>query len=129
MEDMHYNILPLLRKKPTTIILHVGTNGATTDNTAEITIKLLKLEKFILSILPTCRIIFSSLIDRFDDLKALTVRMTNENMMNRGLDVINNENITRSCLGRKELHMNRQGTGKFAINFIRVLKKLYLATI
>ena len=125
IEDMHYNILPLLRKKPTTVILHVGTNDCTSDNSAEITVKLLKLKNFILTTLPTCKIIFSSLIDRFDDANAqLTVKMTNENMEKRELNIIDNSNIIRTHLGKKGLHMNPNGTGRLALNIIKVLKSL-----
>ena len=122
---MHYNILPLLRKRPTTVILHVGTNDTTSENSAEITVKLLKLKNFILSILPTCKVMFSSLVDRFDDEKArLTVRMTNEDMANKGVKVIYNSNINRQHLGKKGLHMNPKGTARLAMNFIKVLKSL-----
>ena len=125
IEDMHYNILPLLRKKPTNIILHVGTNDTTSENSAEIIVKLLQLKNFILSILPNCKVIFSALIDRFDDNKSrLTVKLTNRNMESRGIRVIDNSNITREHLGKKGLHLNPKGTGKLAINIIRVLKSL-----
>ena len=125
LEDMHYNIYPLLRKKPTNIIIHAGTNNATTENSVLIVEKLLKLKNFILSILPNCKIIFSGLINRFDDAKAqLTVNMVNKIMANRGIRVINNSNIVRSHLGRQGLHMNPHGTGKLAINIINVLKSL-----
>ena len=87
--------------------------------------KLLKMKIFVLSILPTCRVIFSSLIDRFDDSKAqLTVRMTNENLAKRDLEIIDNSNITRTHLGKKGLHMNPKGTGRLAINIIKFLISL-----
>ena len=122
---MHYNILPLLRKKPSTVILHVGTNDATSENSADITIKLLKLKNFILSILPQCRVIFSALINRFDDTKAQqTVMLINKNMVNRGLRVVDNTNITQMHLGRKGLHLNPRGTSRLAMNMLRMLKSL-----
>ena len=125
IEDMHYNIYPLLRKKPANVILHVGTNNATHDNSVDITVKLLKLKNFILEILPTCNVIFSSLIDRLDDEKAkFTVRMVNTNMKKRGMEMIDNDNITRAHLGKKGLHLTPYGTGRLAINIISALKKL-----
>ena len=125
VEDMHYNILPLLRKKPTNVILHVGTNDAPSDNSVEITVKLLKLKNFITSILPECKVIFSSLVERYDDFKAqLTVKMTNECMTSKGMHVIDNSNITQSHLGRKGLHMNPRGAGRLALNFIKALRSL-----
>ena len=107
------------------MILHVGTNDATSENSAEITVKLLKLKNFILASLPTCNVIFSSLIDRYDDEKAqLTVRMTNENLAKRGVKVIDNNNISRHHLGKKGLHMNPKGTARLAMNFLKVLKSI-----
>ena len=44
IEDMHYNLIPLLRKKPTTIILHAGTNNCINNNSNEIIEKLLNLK-------------------------------------------------------------------------------------
>ena len=125
VEDMYYNIFPLLRKEPTNIILHAGTNNATSENSVEIVEKLFNLKDFICSTLPNCKIIFSGLINRNDDAKAqLTVNRVNEKMSEKGMHVINNSNIVRSHLGKKRLHMNPHGTGKLAINIINFLKSL-----
>ena len=120
IEDMHYNLIQLLRKKPTTIILHAGTNNCIKNNSKEIIEKLLNLKDFVLLELPYCKVIFSSLIDRYDDAKAeLTVRITNKNLINLEIDIIDNSNINRKHLGKKGLHMTPHGTGRLAINFIQ----------
>ena len=125
VDDMFFNIFPLLRKNPTNIILHVGTNNAVTENSTQIMSKLSKLKYFITSILPNCKVVFSQLINRFDDAKAqLTVKETNEKLVNSEVSVIDNNNITREHLGKKGLHMNTHGTGKLAINMIKMLKRL-----
>ena len=125
IEDMYYNIVPLIRKKPTTIILHAGANNCVNDNSNQIIKKLLRLKGFILRKLPYCTVTFSSLIYRFDEPKAqLTTLMTNKNLMNLGEDVIDNSNIETKHLGRKGLHMNSYGTSRLAMNIIRFLKKL-----
>ena len=125
MEDMFYNIFHLLRKEPTNIILHAGTNNATSENSVEIVEKLFNLKDFICSTLPNCKIIFSGLINHYEDAKAqLTVNRVNEKMSEKGMYVINNSNIVRSHLGKKGLHMNPHGTGKLAINIINFLKSL-----
>ena len=49
VEDMYYNIFPLLRKEPTNIILHAGTNNATSENSVEIVETLFNLRDFICS--------------------------------------------------------------------------------
>ena len=46
VDDMFYNIFPLLRKKPSNILLHVGTNNAVSDTPEKIVEKLNKLKKF-----------------------------------------------------------------------------------
>ena len=128
IEDMHYNLVPLLRKKPATIIIHTGTNNSTRDTSSEIIEKLLNLKEFILLQLPECKVIFSSLINRYDDAKAqLTTYRTNkkfESLENQGHHVINNSNIDRKHLGKKGHHMTPYGTSRLAMNFIRVLKTL-----
>ena len=57
IEDMHYNLIPLLRKQPTNIIIHAGTNNCVNDNSRQIIEKLLDLNDFILRRLPNCRVI------------------------------------------------------------------------
>ena len=124
VEDMHFNIDPLLRKKPSNIIMHVGCNNCVDDNSTEIMKKLTSLKDFILSQLD-CKLIFSSIIDRSDDAKAqFTGNLTNKYLSNLGVDIINNDNITTMHLGRKGHHMTPRGTGRLAMNFIRVLKSL-----
>ena len=125
IEDMHYNLIPLLRKKPTTIIVHAGANNCVNDNSTQIIEKLLRLKDFILQRLPNCKVIFSSLVYRFDDAKAqLTTLMTNKNFKNLGEDIIDNSNIGTKHLGRIGLHMTPYGTSRLAMNIIRVLKML-----
>lgn len=125
IEDMHYNITPLLRKRPSTIILHVGTNNTTRDNSHQIIEKLTNLKQFILSYIPDARLIISSLIRRFDDDKAqLTSDVTNTMLHSVSDDIINNDNITRNHLGKRGHHMTPYGTGRLAMNIIKVLKSL-----
>ena len=125
IEDTYYNIFPLLRKEPTNIILHVGTNDATSESSFNIVRKLFELKNFVMSELPYCKVIFSGLISRFDKAKPqLTVERVNERLVNSGLQIIDNSNITRQHLGKRGLHMNPHGTGKLAVNLIKVLKTL-----
>ena len=63
IEDMY--IMPLIRKKPTCIILHVGTNDSTCKTTDEIL-----SESFIAKHLPNCKIALSQPIIRNDNKKA-----------------------------------------------------------
>ena len=125
IEDIFFNITPLLRKKPSNIILHIGTNNAVYDNSSQIIEKIIKLKEYIISKLPECKLFFSSLIERFDDAKAqLTVLMTNKKLAHLGMGIINNNNIKQLHLGKKRLHLNPHGTGKLALNFLKILKTL-----
>ena len=124
IEDMHFNIIPLLRKKPTNIILHVGTNNCINDNSSQIISKLIRLKEFILSHLD-CNLIFSSLIGRWDHAKAnLTGEMTNKYLSDLDVEIIDNSNITAKHLGKKGHHLTPYGTARLAMNYIQVLKYL-----
>ena len=81
VDDMFYNIFPLLRKNPSNVIIHAGTNNAKTESSTQMIKKLSNLKDFIVSILPNCKVVFSQLIHRMDHGKAqLTVKVTNEKM-------------------------------------------------
>ena len=70
IEDMHYYITPLLKRNPTNIILHIGTNNCTDDDASKVTSKIIHLVNYITSVLPNCKVILSSIITRFDSQKA-----------------------------------------------------------
>ena len=125
IEDMHYNIIPLLRKRPSTVILHIGTNNTTRDNSHQIIEKLANLKQLIISQIPDVRLIISSLIRRYDDDKAqLTSEVTNTMLHSVSDDIINNDNININHLGKRGHHMTPYGTGRLAMNIIKVLKSL-----
>ena len=63
---MNFNLSPLLREKPPTEILHMGTNNSPN----EIYEKLLNLVHFIRENNPNCHVVLSSQIDRLDDGRA-----------------------------------------------------------
>ena len=125
IEDIYFKLYPLLRKCPTIIFLLIGTNNAKKDNSVQIKDKLIKLKAFILSMIPSCNVFISTLINRYDDAKAqLTVTKVNELLMKMDIPLIENQNITCNQLGKKGLHLNQHGIGKLAINFIKTLRNL-----
>ena len=88
-----------------------------------------KLQKerreYICSIIPTCIVIISSLINRYEHAKAqLTVTKVNELLSKMNISIIDNSNITRDHLGKKGLHLNPRGIGKIAVNFVKSLRNL-----
>ena len=123
-EDMFFQITPYLRKCPTNIICHIGTNNAKNDGSNQIMERLVNLKDYVMSRCPTANIVFSSLIDRYDDINAArVVREVNSKMKHLDVPLIDNSNITREHVGRKGLHLNSRGTSSLALNFISMLKK------
>ena len=67
----------------------------------------------------------SNLIKRTDSNEAAkTVDKVNELLFTLQLDIVDNNNITKSELTRKGLHLSDIGYGKLAVNFIRKIKNL-----
>ena len=125
IEDMYFNLVPLLRKKPTNIILLVGTNNAVLENSVKIYEKLLRLKEHILKVIPDCHIILSKLIVRDDIPKARqTVIETNELLSKLDVPMMDNGNITEKHLAKKKLHLSSYGIGLLALNVIKILKRL-----
>ena len=118
-------MIPLLRKIRTNIIIHVGTNNALTNNSIQIKDKLLKLKEYIISVIPTCKVIISRLINRYDYAKVqLTIIKTNELLSKLDIPQIDNSNITCMHLGKNGLHLNSHDTDKLAVNLLKMLKYL-----
>ena len=70
--DMSDYIKPVLRRKPDTVILHVGTNITTNKEASEIVNDIDKLCQEAKEIDPNVEIILSELINREDNAKAKT---------------------------------------------------------
>ena len=70
-------------------------------------------------------IIMSNVINRTDDGKAsLTVENSNNHLNSLKLDIVNNSTIGKECLGKKDLHLTKRGTGKLATNFNNKIRSL-----
>ena len=123
VEDMFYNLVPLMRKKPSALILHVGTNNTVSDSSKVILKKINSLISYIKINNPECRIIISQPVRRRDNRKAtLTLNNLNKLLTKLDVDKIDNSKFDVSCLGKCGLHLNSKGIGKFALNFIKFLK-------
>ena len=78
IEDIQQNLKDLLHEDLETVIIHAGTNNATTNTPTMIVDKLITLKRNIEGSLPKCRVITSELIVRTDNTKAnTTIRKTN----------------------------------------------------
>ena len=73
IEDMYFNLIPLIRKKPATLVLHVGTNNSSNEASFQIYNKLLNLVYFIKENNLNCHVVLSSPINRLDDGKAALI--------------------------------------------------------
>ena len=125
IEDMFFFVTPYLRKKPTNVIIHVGTNNTRTDSAEEIMEKLVKLKEYVLSKCPSANLVSSSLIVRTDDATASrVVRDTNSKLKHLDTTILWNNNILAEQLGKKGLHLSGYGTGRLAKNLIELIKEL-----
>ena len=70
VDDLEDYLKPLLKKKPSILILHVGTNDTTNCSSDNIVALILNLKEWIKTQLPDCRVIISLPIRRVDNRKA-----------------------------------------------------------
>ena len=123
VEDMFFNLVSLKRKKPSALILHVGSNNTVRDSSKVIPKKIKSLISHIRINNPECRIIISQPIRRTDNGKAtLTLNNLNKLLVEIDVDKIDDSNIYVSCLGKRGIHLNNTGTSTLAFNFIQFLK-------
>ena len=77
------------------------------------------MKAFVEKTLPDCDVCISNLTLRTDNAKSsLTVNNVNQRLSALQLDITDNSNISNAGLSRGGLHLNSQGLGKLAINFI-----------
>ena len=113
-----YYLVPLLRKRPDKIILHVGTNNAPHIKADEMLEDLGKLKSFSWEMLPSVKIILSApTIIRVDKHNAnennidfVKLLETNDSLM------IKHPDIKENHLDRYHLHLNHDGTRVLAKN-------------
>ena len=125
VDDMFDYLVPLLKKEPTYIILQIGSNDSPSKRGDEIANEIANLKAFIYKTLPNVRIFISCPIIRIDNKKANnTLRVLDMILRNTYKDIIINDNIDISCLRKKGLHLNPKGSGRLAINFISLMRRL-----
>ena len=121
---MHDYLKPLLKKNPSTIIIHIGSNDSVHKTANEILNEIENLISFIKEILPDVKIYHSCPILRTDNVRANAVLNKLNQILKDKPNSIHNENIDESCLGRKGLHLNPKGSGRLAINYISLMRRL-----
>ena len=125
-DDMIHYLRPLLRRRPSRVVLHVGTNDTSAHNSKEIVNKLIRLRTFIQSQISDCSVILSTPINRFDSEKqGRIVRNINVILKNMSdIELIDNGNISEKHLGKNKLHLNQQGSTVLIRNILRSLKNI-----
>ena len=122
IDDMKDFLKPYLKRSPTNIILHVGTNN---DSSSGILNKLLSLKNFIHTELPESNVILSNIIGRSDNgIARLKISNFNKHLNSLKIDTIDNGNISSEHLNGSGLHLNRHGKAKLAMNLIKKLQEL-----
>ena len=122
---MYDYLNPLLKKKPTNIIIHIGSNDGPDKSVEEIANELIHLKAFIEKVLPAVDIFWSCPVLRLDNRKANAVlRELNQWLNFFSNNFIDNYNIDGTCIGKKGLHLNSKGSGRLAMNFISLMKRL-----
>ena len=110
-EDMFENLKPLMRKKPSMLILHMGTNNTVSESSKVILEKIKSLISHIKISNPEGRIIISQPVRRTDNGKAtLTLNNLNKLLAEFDVDKIDSSNIDVSC---------KPVTGKLTLDFIK----------
>ena len=128
IEDLreHY-IQPLLKKQPSSVIIHIGTNDASQEgaNADKILDALLDLKAEVEKNIKGCKVILSLPMQRADKPSANKIIQTlNKKIQSLGINVINNSNIIRNDIGRKGLHLNMKGINKLRSNIAAKLKSI-----
>ncbi len=125
IEDMYDYLTPLLKKEPSNVILHAGSNNSTSEDAQTILDKLLTLKWHIQVIAPNAGVFISTPVLRMDNPRAgFVLRQVADRLLSLNINCVDNDGIDASCVGQAGLHLNRRGAGKLAINFIRLMQRL-----
>lgn len=121
--DMVDFLKPILRKKPTKVILHCGTNDLGRYTAEETANNIKNLVNTVKSHGIQCSV--SELITRGGNLgkNVAEVNSKLKNLLSKDVSIIEHDNINMEHLNGSKLHLNKRGTGKLAYNFIQHIKE------
>ena len=118
-DDMFHCLVTLLEKNLDCVILHVGTKDVVDRQSNDIISKIFKLKEFIQLKVPSCKVIISTPIKRNDNKKVSSVvDDVIQQLQQLNTEMIINVNIEKNMLGKKSLHLNRNGLKQLAKNLI-----------
>ena len=123
IDDMVFYITPLLRKLPSVVILHVSCNNSDVCDAEHIVDGLLDLKTYIEDQVPGVRVILSTPTIRSDNnIAAKILEQVTGILKSKSVEIIDNNNIDKTGLGQRGLHLNMKGTARLAMNYIDFLK-------
>ena len=123
VDDLYDYIAPLIKKKPSNIIMQIGSNDATFKTAEEILSEILNLKHYILKVLPGSKVYMSCPLLRTDDKKANSTLRQLDQELKCFNGVILNDNVDVTCLGKKGLHLNSKGSSRLAMNYISQMRR------
>ena len=121
--DMTDFVKPIIRKKPESVILHVGTNDLKSNPEAQIADNIIELANSIRNQQINC--VISLLTYRKGNIwnSGKTVnKIVKRKSEELGIRIIENDNINSSHLNNSGLHLNKRGTISLAKNFIDAIR-------
>ena len=117
--DLHYRLIPYLKKEPENIIIHIGTNNSPYETEDFIYKELVSVKEAINKFHPNCKNIISSPIIRTDKKEANNILKKYKNFLKQEeRNAIFHNNISVSHLHRDGLHLNLNGTTMLAGNLL-----------
>ena len=129
VDDLSHHIIPIIRKKSTNMIIHIGTKEAPSSMSkeGEIQDNSLKLKSLANEKLPQRKVWLSTPTLRTDNGKAtLTGSQLVNHLLNLIIDVIDNRNIKNRHLSWKGLHLNDSGFKLLARNILEKIKLFWV---
>ena len=122
--EMKHFIKPLVQRKPSEIILHVGTNDVDIHSAEEVADNIIKLTDDIKNKGIRCTV--SSLVVRADSelLKSAVIDVNNvlRDSLPQDVNFVEHSNITHYHLNNSRLHLNRRGDAALAHNIIQHIR-------
>ena len=122
--DLYDHLEAFMERKPSRLIIHIGTNEACDKEADEI---LLQLKAYITQRFKIAATISCPTL-RIDSFKARNcIRVLRERLCRLNIPLIVHDNVTEECLGMEGkhlgFHVNPKGAGRLAINFQSFIRK------
>ena len=123
---MKHYIIPTLKLKPDTVVLHCGTNDLKFKQPEEISKGILDLAKTVSQMSESTGVIISGIVPRRDELNQNVDKVNGilKKLCNDcNLGYVDNSGIDpRTHLNKSQLHLNRNGSDELAKNLLTLFQ-------